>query len=162
MPTQDFPEALTAHAAAAGVDEDGVVASLRQLRAEVAQVASGPVLCGRSDRHESFLLTFAQDDQEALADADLHGWAIIKQIGTLTEGKTKPSTGSLYLAMVKLEDKGLIADAPLRDADDDPRRRYYTLTRLGRRVLQAETQRLSLLVNYAKRAGVSTGRPAKS
>ena len=41
-------------------------------------------------------------------EAPLHGWAIIKRIKEMTEGRTAPSSGSLYLAMVRLEERGLL------------------------------------------------------
>jgi DNA-binding PadR family transcriptional regulator len=85
----------------------------------------------------------------ALGSGAAHGWAIIKRIHELTEGEANPSSGSLYLAMVRLEDSGLIeeTDAP---ADADARRRYYRLTRLGRAVARAEGERLARLVRHAQ------------
>ena len=85
----------------------------------------------------------------ALADGPAHGWAIIKRIHELTEGTANPSSGSLYLAMVRLEDEALIAKAPA-PANEDERRRYYKLTPAGRKSARAESQRLSRLVRYAR------------
>ena len=79
-----------------------------------------------------------------------HGWAIIKRIGEMTEGRTSPSSGSLYLAMVRLGESGLIEQVEAPAAETDARRRFYTLTSLGRRVLRAETERLSSLVDLAR------------
>ena len=91
----------------------------------------------------------------ALAEGDLHGWGIIKRIGELTEGRTRPSSGSLYLSIARLEERQLVTDAPTRPHDsEDSRRRYYTLTPLGRRVLEAETARLSGLMRHAKTLGI--------
>ncbi len=91
----------------------------------------------------------------ALAEGDLHGWGIIKRISELTKGRTRPSSGSLYLSMAKLEKRGLVTDAAHRPDDtEDSRRRYYTLTPLGRRVLVAEAARLSGLMRHAKRLGI--------
>jgi DNA-binding PadR family transcriptional regulator len=91
----------------------------------------------------------------ALAEGDLHGWGIIKRIGELTEGRTRPSSGSLYLSMARLEKRQLVTDASTRSHDaEDSRRRYYTLTPLGRRVLEAETARLSGLMLHAKKLGI--------
>ncbi len=96
----------------------------------------------------------------ALAESDAHGWGIIKRIGELTEGRKQPSSGSLYLSIVKLEQRRLITDAPRQPVDDDdPRRRYYTMTRLGRRVLEAESARLSRLVTHAAAVGVAVTPP---
>lgn len=88
----------------------------------------------------------------ALVEGDLHGYAIVKKIGEITGGQTNPSTGSLYLAMVRLEESGLIRETHDRpDSEtDDSRRRYYRLTELGRQVLEAETARLARLVGLAR------------
>jgi DNA-binding PadR family transcriptional regulator len=89
----------------------------------------------------------------ALAEGDAHGWEIIRRIRALTEGTSDPSSGSLYLAMMRLEDQGLLeeADGP---ADADQRRRYYRITPFGRRVLAAESERLASLVARARRLHV--------
>jgi DNA-binding PadR family transcriptional regulator len=86
----------------------------------------------------------------ALGEGDAHGWAVIKRIRELTEGTANPSSGSLYLAMVRLEDDALIAPCatPPGEAHDE-RRRYYRLTSLGRDVARAESRRLARLVRRA-------------
>lgn len=90
----------------------------------------------------------------ALAEETLHGWAVIKRIDEMTEGATAPSTGSLYLAMGRLEERGLIEEASPPDHDADARRKYYRITSFGRRVLEAESQRLASLVQVARSADV--------
>jgi DNA-binding PadR family transcriptional regulator len=85
----------------------------------------------------------------ALSDADRHGWAIVRRIEELTEGMWSPSAGSLYLSMVRLEKRGLIAEVEAPEEDTDARRRYYTLSPLGRRVLDLELRRLASLVRHA-------------
>ena len=91
----------------------------------------------------------------ALADSEpLHGWAVIKRIDELTLGKTCPSTGSLYLAMTRLRERGLLDEVPAPPGETDPRRKYYRLTGLGKRVLAAETQRLARIVDAARAADV--------
>lgn len=94
----------------------------------------------------------------ALAEGDRHGWAVIKRIEELTSGTSSPSSGSLYLAMTRMEERGLIEEIPSPDAGTDARRRYYRITPLGRRVLSAETARLSGLVGLARAAGIPGGR----
>lgn len=91
----------------------------------------------------------------ALAAEPLHGWAIIKRIREMAGPRAAPSSGSLYLAMVRLEDRGLLeeVEAPA-GASDDERRRYYRMTELGRAVLRAETARLATLVDLARREHV--------
>jgi hypothetical protein len=44
----------------------------------------------------------------------------------------------------------MVEDAPRRSGKDDPRRRYYRLTRFGRGVLAAEIARLENVVREAK------------
>jgi len=91
----------------------------------------------------------------ALAEEETaHGYAIIKRIGEMTRGVTSPSSGSLYLAMVRLEERGLLEGVEGEEPEADGRRKYYRLTRLGRRVLEAESRRLAGLVGRARAADV--------
>jgi DNA-binding PadR family transcriptional regulator len=94
----------------------------------------------------------------ALAEEDRHGWAIIKRIEELTEGLSSPSSGSLYLAMTRMEERRLIAEIPSPEEGSDARRRYYRITPLGRRVLEAETARLAQIVGAARAAGIREAR----
>lgn len=92
----------------------------------------------------------------ALAEEDRHGWAIVKRIEQLTRGTSSPSSGSLYLAMTRMQERGLIDEIPAPDDAADARRRYYRITPLGRRLLDAEVRRLSDIVGVARAAGVSS------
>ena len=84
----------------------------------------------------------------ALADADAHGYRLRQTIVAKSQGTVKLDPGSLYRLIAKLFDDGLVAEsAAPPDADDqDDRRKYYTLTRRGRAVLAAETDRMAHLV----------------
>lgn len=93
----------------------------------------------------------------ALAEEERHGWAVIKRIEELTEGHHSPSSGSLYLAMARLEKAGLIEEVAEPPEHEDSRRRYYRLTGPGRRVLAAEVHRLGQLVDLARTAGIPGG-----
>lgn len=88
----------------------------------------------------------------ALSKGNAHGWAIIRRIRELEGPDRTPSSGSLYVAMRRLEEKGLIDEAEASEArdDDDARRRYYRLTAFGRHVLEAEMERLAQLVERAR------------
>ena len=88
----------------------------------------------------------------ALARGASHGYAIAKEVERNTDGRTKPSTGSLYLSMEKLHSQALIGEAERGpdDANQDARRRYFRITSLGRRVARAETERMLRLVNLAR------------
>ena len=83
----------------------------------------------------------------ALASGASHGYAIIKEIEELTNGEMSPRTGSMYLALHRLLEDGLIEEADVRGNDE--RRRYYRLTTEGRTAARAEAERLSQLVRMA-------------
>ena len=87
----------------------------------------------------------------ALAARDRHGYLIRKAVEEQTDGAMKLGPGTLYAAIRRLEDQGLLEESPWRpDADlDDRRRRYYRLTKTGRAALQAETERLHATVKLA-------------
>ena len=89
-----------------------------------------------------------------LAEGEKHGWAVIKRIEELTSGAKSPSSGSLYLAMARLEEQGLIKDAPTPSDDEDARRRYYRLTDFGREVLRMEGERLAGVLEATRRLGL--------
>ncbi len=92
----------------------------------------------------------------ALTGGHRHGYAIIRDIEARTGGELRLGTGTLYTAVARLEQLELIAESDARPkrGEDDERRRYYTLTPLGRQVLQAETARLEALVRHARRHGI--------
>jgi DNA-binding PadR family transcriptional regulator len=95
----------------------------------------------------------------ALAGGDRHGYGIILDVEERTAGDMRLGTGTLYTALAGMVDGELIAESKRRlAASDDGRRRYYTLTTLGRRVLEAETERLDALVRQARREGIGTAR----
>jgi DNA-binding PadR family transcriptional regulator len=83
----------------------------------------------------------------ALADGARHGYAIIKEIEEITDGQMKPHTGSMYLALHRLLEDGLIIESQVKS--DDARRRYYKLTDTGREAARAEAGRLAQLVRIA-------------
>ncbi len=85
-----------------------------------------------------------------LASEAMHGYAIIQHVKTNTKGRVKLGPGTLYSTIKRLLETGLIAESEIRPADDDERRRYYTLTSNGRKVVQAEAQHLERLVKQAR------------
>jgi len=86
----------------------------------------------------------------ALAGQDLHGYAIMQEVSRQSEGKCKLGPGTLYDNLQKLIAKNLIEELGHRAGDDDPRRRYYRLSVLGRHVLACEVSRLEDVVREAK------------
>jgi DNA-binding PadR family transcriptional regulator len=96
----------------------------------------------------------------SLAAEDLHGYAIMQEVKRQSEGKYKLGPGTLYDNLQKLIQWKLVEQLSRR-ADDDPRRRYYRLTSLGRGVLGAETSRLADVVREA-RSRLQISRPRKA
>ena len=96
----------------------------------------------------------------ALADQDRHGYAIMQDVAARTNGRMKLSPGTLYGSIKRMLDDGLIVEADERPdpENDDERRRYYRLTRYGREVAQAETDRLTTLLRQARAAGLAPRR----
>ncbi len=88
----------------------------------------------------------------ALADEERHGYGIMLEVANLTGGATRMGPGTLYGTLKRLLASELTEEADERPdpALDDERRRYYRITPLGRRVLQAETSRMRLLINAAR------------
>lgn len=83
-----------------------------------------------------------------LADADLHGYAIVKEVAGRSQRTSPPSTGSLYLAIARLLEHGLI-DEVEPGREDGRRKRTYALSSFGREVAAAETLRLGELARLA-------------
>ena len=80
-----------------------------------------------------------------------HGYAILQEVEALSNGTVKLSNGTLYGALTRLQDQGLIE----RVASDEPQtsgkpRKAYRITRTGLVVLEAEVARLSALVHAAR------------
>ena len=98
----------------------------------------------------------------ALADGEKHGYAIMQEVETLTDGKIRLGPGTLYGSIKRLLAGGMIEESDERPdpEQDDERRRYYRLTAFGRRVLGAEAQRLSDLVSVAQSKRILGGREA--
>jgi DNA-binding PadR family transcriptional regulator len=93
----------------------------------------------------------------ALGRGKAHGYAIGKEIEARTEGRLNPTTGSLYQALRRLREGGLIAEteAPRVDDAGDARRRYFTLTSLGREVMAREVGRLEGLIAVARQRSLA-------
>jgi transcriptional regulator len=73
-----------------------------------------------------------------LALEPLHGWAISLRLRSLSSDVLQVSEGSLYPALHKLEQEGWIK-AEWKQTENNRRAKFYALTRLGRRQLDAET-----------------------
>jgi DNA-binding PadR family transcriptional regulator len=96
----------------------------------------------------------------ALADQDRHGYAIMQDVAERTGGEMKLSPGTLYGSIKRMLEDDLIVELDDRPdpENDDERRRYYRLTRSGREVARAETDRLTTLLRQARAAGLAPRR----
>ena len=78
----------------------------------------------------------------ALADQDRHGYAIMQAVREQSGGRVPIQTGSFYRHLTRLIDLGLVAEAPVRHAEDPRRGTHYRLTPGGRAVLERERRYL--------------------
>jgi DNA-binding PadR family transcriptional regulator len=85
----------------------------------------------------------------ALGAGPSHGYAIGKDVEEQSDGRLDPTTGALYQALRRLTEEGLIVPAEGR-GDADTRRKYFALTKHGRRAAAKEAQRLEGLVRAAR------------
>lgn len=85
----------------------------------------------------------------ALAEGERHGYGIMQDVARRTGGRGRLGPGTLYGAIKRMLAEGLIEEVARRAASEQ-RRRYYRLTRLGRRVGAAEVERLAALVRVAR------------
>lgn len=85
----------------------------------------------------------------ALGDGPSHGYAIGKYVAEQSAGRLDPTTGALYQTLRRLAVDGLIAPAD-GPGDADVRRKYFVLTRQGRRAAAGEADRLHALVRAAR------------
>ena len=86
----------------------------------------------------------------SLADQEQHGYGIMQEVQRQSAGKYKLGPGTLYDNLQKMIERGLVEELGKRPGDDDPRRRYYRLSPLGRGVLSAEIARLDGVVREGK------------
>ena len=88
----------------------------------------------------------------SLAGGEQHGYAIMQEVLGRTGGKVRLWPATLYGSIKRLIEADLIEESDERPAPelDDARRRYYRLTVLGRRVLDAECDRLQELVRMIR------------
>ena len=98
----------------------------------------------------------------ALADEELHGYAIMKDVAARSAGTVQLGPGTLYGSLKRLLAEGLVAEGGERADPErgDERRRYYRLTPLGLSVVRAEARRLAAMVRAARRKKLIGVRPA--
>lgn len=85
----------------------------------------------------------------SLLDGPRHGYAIIQAVEARTRGTLTIGSGTLYSAIKRMEVSGWV-ERVARPPGEDARRKYYGLTRAGRRLTRAEAERHSLLARYGR------------
>jgi DNA-binding PadR family transcriptional regulator len=91
----------------------------------------------------------------SLSAGERHGYGIIQDAES-RDPNTAPDVGTLYRALRRLQDQGLIGGAEPREAPEagNERRHYYQITDLGMRVGRAEARRLAVLTRAAAASGL--------
>jgi DNA-binding PadR family transcriptional regulator len=85
----------------------------------------------------------------SLVGEDRHGYGIMQEVAIQSDGQYKLGPGTLYDNLQRLLDQGLVSEITKR-GEEDSRRRYYRLTSLGKRVVNAEIGRLESIFRDAK------------
>ncbi len=94
----------------------------------------------------------------ALSDQPRHGLGIAAEVELRTRERVALGAGTLYTALRRLRDDEWIEEIEAPAGENDPRRRFYSLTPTGRRILSGEARRLETLVRDARRKAVLLGR----
>jgi DNA-binding PadR family transcriptional regulator len=87
----------------------------------------------------------------ALAEQDLHGFALIRTIEAQTDGSLRPGTGSLYSALQRLLEDGLITESPDTPEPGPKSRRAFRITAAGRAAGEREAARMVRVLERAQR-----------
>ncbi|MGC1300121.1 MAG: helix-turn-helix transcriptional regulator [Alloacidobacterium sp.] len=95
----------------------------------------------------------------SLADEDLHGYGIMRQVQQQTSGRMQLGPGTLYSSIQALLEDGLIEEVDRSDrlTAAHERRRYYRLTIAGRKVARSEAERLADLLRVARAKRILRG-----
>jgi len=94
----------------------------------------------------------------SLADDDLHGYGIMRQVEQQTNGRMRLGPGTLYSSIQALLEEGLIEELDRSGgAAADERRRYYRLATAGRKLARSEAERLADLLRVARAKKILRG-----
>ncbi len=88
----------------------------------------------------------------SLADEDLHGYGIMRQVADQTDGRMRLGPGTLYSSIQSLLEEKFIEEVDLGEntKQGQERRRYYRLTSAGRKLARSEAERLADLLRVAR------------
>jgi DNA-binding PadR family transcriptional regulator len=90
----------------------------------------------------------------ALSEDDRHGLGIAEEVENASSGAVRLGPGTLYRSLKEMTLDGLVAEVPATREDEDPRRKFYRITKTGREVLRAEARRYAHVVEVARQRRV--------
>ena len=95
----------------------------------------------------------------SLADGDLHGYAIMRQVEGQTGGRLRLGPGTLYSSIQAMLEGGLIEEVSRADDQEPPqeRRRFYRLTAAGRKLARSEAEKLADVLRVARARNILRG-----
>jgi DNA-binding PadR family transcriptional regulator len=95
----------------------------------------------------------------SLAEEDLHGYGIMRQVEQQTCGRMRLGPGTLYSSIQTLLEEKFIEEVDLRGDSSmgSERRRYYRLTFAGRKLARSESERLADLLRVARSKRIFRG-----
>jgi DNA-binding PadR family transcriptional regulator len=95
----------------------------------------------------------------SLADDDLHGYAIMRQVEQQTSGRLRLGPGTLYSSIQALLEGKLIEEvcAPEETELREERRRFYRLTTAGRKLARSEAEKMADLLRVARAKNILRG-----
>ena|ERR1700742_1205082 len=95
----------------------------------------------------------------SLADTDLHGYAIMRQVEEQTAGRVRLGPGTLYSSIQALAEEGFIEEVSggKEFGIGEDRRRYYRLTSQGRKIARSEAERLADVLRIARAKKILRG-----
>jgi DNA-binding PadR family transcriptional regulator len=90
----------------------------------------------------------------SLAQGPQHGYVLMKMIAEESGQRHRPGPATLYHTLTKLADQGWVQEVPPPADNQDPRRKYYSVTTTGHRILREES---AALMEVAQRAASRLG-----
>ena len=90
----------------------------------------------------------------ALSEEKRHGLGIADEVENATNGAIRLGPGTLYRSLKEMTLSGLVDEVPAPQKDEDPRRKFYRMTNVGREALKAEASRYEHIVEVARQRRV--------
>jgi DNA-binding PadR family transcriptional regulator len=99
----------------------------------------------------------------AIGNGRMHGYAIMQEIEDRTNGTVSVLPGTLYSSIGRMLEDGLLSETSDRPnpSVDDHRRRYYRVTKFGKAVARAESERMARLLDVARDKNLFSGLTAE-